>query len=186
MVAAGGSGSIYKSYGAPGGDLTGYKVQAYFSKNFVKSDTSQTDGYSLGIGQNGVNHDWVPTSGAGGGYYGGKTGKVTENLNTQYLAVSSSGSSYISGYEGCNSIDENGKHTNSPNHYSGIIFYYGIMYNGNTTFLSPLNVPEEGHIGDGAARITSLYHNCSCQQYNYIQTSILLKFINNFVTLEFN
>ncbi|KAI5499027.1 glycine-rich protein family, partial [Trichomonas vaginalis G3] len=120
IVAAGGSGSALNSFGAPGGDLTGYKVQSLYKKDFVKSDTTQTSGYKLGQGQDGQNYINVPPSGAGGGYYGGKAGEL-EPLNAKfYRAVSSSGSSFISGYEGCNSVDENGIHTNQSKHYSGI------------------------------------------------------------------
>ncbi|EAX88216.1 hypothetical protein TVAG_043320 [Trichomonas vaginalis G3] len=125
IVAAGGSGSSWNTYGAPGGDLTGYVPKTGESKIFEKSDTNQTHGYSLGLGETGINTNVIPTSGAGGGYYGGKTGKLNPDLyySVLYQSVSSSGSSYISGYKGCNSVDENGIHTNSPNHYSGIVFF---------------------------------------------------------------
>jgi hypothetical protein len=59
---------------------------------------------------------------SGGGYYGGKSGEVS----------SAGGSSFISGYTGCNAISESSTenniiHTGQPNHYSGCVFTNSVM-----------------------------------------------------------
>lgn len=53
--------------------------------------------------------------GGGGGYLGGCAGD-TNNKNA------SGGTSYISGYNGCWSFNQQGTLTSSPKHYSGIVF----------------------------------------------------------------
>ena len=99
IVAAGGSGSCYNSFGAPGGDLTGYIVTAFNNESYSESDTNQTSGYSKGRGENGRDFANTPSSGSGGGYYGGIASDGTET--NEYKAVSSSGSSYVAGHRDC-------------------------------------------------------------------------------------
>ena len=67
--------------------------------NNIASNTTQNKGYSLGKGEDGRPFSATPSSGAGGGYYGGYA--VNGIVAPTYLAVSSSGSSYVSGYNGC-------------------------------------------------------------------------------------
>ena len=163
MVAAGGSGSAYSSYGAPGGDLHGYFINEYNSENFIESDTNQTNGYKFGIGENGwlkrVNKYEVPYSGGGGGYYGGKIRKELETNDQGYNAVSSSGSSYISGHSQCNSISTDGlTHTNSNVHYSNLYFVKTRINNGIETFPNLYDTDFiKGKEGNGAVKITLLY-----------------------------
>lgn len=111
MVAGGGAGS---ERGTVYGDAGGLKS---FSSNSASDIATQISGYKFGIGSNAVYG--VTASGSGGGYYGGKCG-------TSYLS-SAGGSSFISGYTGCNAIsnastESNIIHTGQPNHYSGKVF----------------------------------------------------------------
>ena len=164
MVAAGGSGSAYEGLGAPGGALNGYKVTAVCTESYAYSTTSQTNGYKLGIGENGRPSDATPSSGAGGGYYGGIAVNGIGSPTNE--AVSSSGTSFVSGYKGCNSVDETGIHTNSPIHYSKLAFINPIMKSGIEEFLSPAQKEEKGHLGDGAILITLLSNAKSCYRNN--------------------
>lgn len=152
IVAAGGSGSAFGSYGSPGGDINGYQAKSATLNDVIVSTTSQTDGNKLGIGENGYQNTYTPSSGSGGGYYGGKAAPGGES--SKYQSVSSSGSSFISGYPNCDAVDEHGAHTNSPVHYSGLVFENAKMLNGMKSFLSPEGENEVGHKGDGAIRIT--------------------------------
>lgn len=161
MVAAGGSGSAYYAPGAPGGGINGYNSTA--RNVFGLSNTSQTYGYKLGIGEDGKSHLYTPSSGAGGGYYGGLSPEG--NQSNLYVAVASSGSSYISGYKGCNSVNDKGKHTGKSEHYSGYIFRSAKMLDGLKVFKSPDGVDEKGHQGDGAVKITYLVQHY-CTKYN--------------------
>ena len=146
MVAAGGSGSGYNTYGAPGGDLHGYITRVYQKEEYIPSETNQVQGYKKGRGQDGDDCYYAPETGAGSGYYGGYKG---ESYNTEpypdkyYLSVSSSGSSYVSGYPGC-----------SESIYK---FLEPCIWNGFSSFPS-LNesISETGHEGNGAVRITKL------------------------------
>jgi hypothetical protein len=129
IVAAGGSGSVYNCYGAPGGGLYGFNVTEYSKPSYSESETNQTNGYSLGLGENGKHHICTPSSGGGGGYYGGfaYAGKCA----TDYESVSSSGNSFISGHPNCNAVDVNGAHTGSSIHYSELYFENTVMLTGN-------------------------------------------------------
>ena len=161
MVAAGGSGSAFSENGAPGGDLNGYIKTGDDIDDIVKSDTGQNGGYDQGRGEDGKPHHFTPSSGAGGGYYGGKAGEGIEK--PVYQAVSSSGSSYISGYPGCD-----------PNNM--YIFTDTVMKNGNKEFFSPSGQIEKGHSGNGFILITLLspIDNLTCQNhFPYLLTSCL-------------
>ena len=143
MVAAGGSGSVYNSFGAPGGDLNGYNVTEFSKESYEYSTTNQTNGYKLGIGENGKDNTCAPSSGAGGGYYGGLS--PFGRCGNDYLSVSSSGSSFVSGYEGCDASGENLITFGDPKIISGKDFFY-----------SPFHKREKGHAGDGSILISSL------------------------------
>lgn len=89
-------------------------------------------------------------TGGGGGYYGG---------GSPSHVGGSGGSSFISGYLGCNAITEsstasNVVHTGTPNHYSGKIFTEAIMIAGNANMPSPDGGTETGHSGNGACIIS--------------------------------
>ena len=166
MVAAGGSGSASGTYGGPGGDLFGYRTLQYDIENYTKSQTCQTQGNSFGVGANGKPNENTPDSGGGGGYYGGNVGDSVQSASGGYYSVSSSGSSFVSGYKGCDAVDENGNHTGLPYHYGGIIFADPKIYNGFTKFPSPaatlfVHKTEVGHPGNGLVKITLIHFNCS-------------------------
>ena len=89
-------------------------------------------------------------SGGGGGYYGGAASGH---------CGASGGSSFISGYSGCDAIAESSTannivHTGSPNHYSGCVFTDATMIAGNASMPSPNGGTETGHSGNGACIIS--------------------------------
>ena len=151
MVAAGAGGLIVSGYDTAGGTLNSkdvYKDSSWDESDGIISGSSQTSGYSFGFGQTA----W--RTGGGGGYYGGNAGAIR----------SSGGSSFISGYLGCNAISESSTstniiHTGSPNHYSGYVFSNMQMIAGNSSMPSPAVGTEIGHSGNGYARITFVSAN---------------------------
>ena len=163
IVAAGGSGSAFNSYGAPGGDLTGYFKSSHGINNNIASNTTQNKGYSLGKGEDGRPFSATPSSGAGGGYYGGYA--VNGIVAPTYLAVSSSGSSYVSGYNGCKANNQ-------------FIFRHPQILNGNKQFMNVSGQINQGNIGDGAIAITRLVNEVSCNFFGFkikhIYISIIL------------
>lgn len=152
IVAAGGSGSAYNAYGSPGGDIHGYLMNGESINNAVESSTDQEHGYKLGIGEDGKPNSYTPSSGAGAGYYGGYS--VEGGSSFERNRVSSSGSSFISGFTSCDAVDNKGEHLHSPVHYSKLVFTKAEMFNGMQIFQSPKGGNEIGHEGDGAIRIT--------------------------------
>ena len=99
IVAAGGSGGAGTCERAPGGEITGY----YFSDDKTLSkalDVNQNGGIKDGVGGTGVDYNFVPGSGGGGGWRGGYGAGSGSQINF-YLSVGKSGSSYISGHNGC-------------------------------------------------------------------------------------
>ena len=113
MVAAGGGGASWTSTGGAGGTLS------------VSGGGYQTGGYAFGYGGPATNNSKNTNGpgGGGGGYYGGIGG-------TSDSRAGSGGSSFISGYTGCNAVDVNGSHTGQPVHYSGLQFYNASMQAG--------------------------------------------------------
>jgi hypothetical protein len=94
-------------------------------------------------------------AGGGGGYYGGASA---------FHCGASGGSSFISGYPGCNAISElststNIIHTGSPDHYSGYVFTNMEMIAGDSSMPAPSGGTEKGHPGNGYARITFVSAN---------------------------
>ena len=156
IVAAGGSGSGYKTYGGPGGDLNGYQVSDYENKFYHISETNQTAGNALGKGADGQNFTSAPSTGAGGGYYGGNAGDLSDHY--YYQNVASSGSSYVAGFEGCPEF------SNELGVSFGFVLLNPVIKNGFTSFpkvdYKLTHEFEEGHAGNGAIRI-SLIHFCS-------------------------
>jgi prepilin-type N-terminal cleavage/methylation domain-containing protein len=84
-------------------------------------------------------------SGGGSGYYSGGAGAHGGGAG---------GSSFISGYTGCNAVNSSGTHTGQSNHYSGYVFTDMQMIAGNTTMPNPLGGTETGHSSNGYAKIT--------------------------------
>jgi hypothetical protein len=95
------------------------------------------------------------SSGGGSGYYGGAHGIHPGNGWTG----GGGGSSFISGYTGCDAIDESSienhiVHTGQPNHYSGYVFTNSVMIAGDAIMPKPKGGTETGHSGDGYAIIS--------------------------------
>ena len=157
MVAAGGGGGSHGGYGGYGGGLSG-------TRGLVPSDFGGSNyggGLTYGYGgtqtQGGAagSHNYsgsAPTSGVwgqggsgnscyggggGGGYYGGGGSGVKSLSN----GGGGGGSSYISGYSGC-----------SAN--ATYIFTTPVMRGNGSAIISPNGNTENGHNGDGYARIT--------------------------------
>ncbi len=176
MVAAGGSGSSNKFGGSAAGGLSSYKDN-------YSNPATQTTGYSFGIGQNGSFYTSnYPSSGAGGGYYGGYS---TSGTGTGWDLPGSGGSSYISGHTGCVAITSENDRTpisgcltgsadiNCSKHYSSIIFSNTVMIDGagyswTNVKGSKVQMPTPsgslyalgtGHTGNGYAKITYLGTN---------------------------
>ena len=139
MVAAGGAGgtgsstSYYLTEGYAGGlfgydgftTSTTYNTTTYPSKGATQ--TKGGDGYDNRDGSFGSSYQGTETgycSGGGSGYYGGANG---------FGRSGGGGSSYISGYAGVNSVEENTTitHTNNTLHYSGKYFIGGKITGGN-------------------------------------------------------
>ncbi len=140
MVAAGGGGGNDSKAGLPGGTLTNSKINAEGYTAPLYTQTTQTTGYSFGIGENGTRSTTnYPPSGGGGGYYGG----YSQQSSSEYFLLGGGGSSYISGYAGVNSITSSTSrtHTNNTKHYNNKYFINGRMVEG---------IKE----GDGKAKIT--------------------------------
>jgi len=153
MVAAGAGSCIAGNPSSYGGALS----TPNYTNTFPQIETNaaqgatQTSGYKFGIGQDGAR------GGAGGGYYGG-CAFVRDERNLTGLR-GAGGSSFISGYTGCNAISESSTedniiHTGQPNHYSGKVFANSVMIAGDSTIPSPSGGTEIGHSGDGYAIIS--------------------------------
>ena len=154
MVAAG-AGSCFGDLSSYGGALsTPNYTNTFHNPDYntnAAQGATQTSGYKFGIGQDGGR------AGAGGGYYGGYA-TVKDESNVVGIR-GTGGSSFISGYTGCNAISESSTedniiHTGQPNHYSGKVFANSVMIAGDSTIPSPSGGTEIGHSGDGYAIIS--------------------------------
>ena len=169
MIASGGGGGVWNAYspsqGQNGGGLyvKDMYVNGHHNTSIIISDGTQVSGYKFGIG---ANKDVTPESSAGGG--GG--GYYTANVDG--LVQGTGGTSFISGYQGCDAIsststENNIIHTSQPVHYSGYQFTDTIMIDGTgcdwktgSATNCGENQPQPdgtftaGHSGNGFARIT--------------------------------
>ena len=174
IVAAGGGGAQHYHTGSNGGYAGGLIGQnGFYSSNpdnshdpyTVSIGATQTSGGKGGIGENsspdgtfGIGGNGNVSfsgesswgSGGGSGYYGGGGGGV----NHWIVGSGSGGSSFISGYSGCDAIAESSTegdiiHTNQPNHYSGKVFINPVMIDGGSVMPKPRGGTETGHSGNG-------------------------------------
>lgn len=146
MVAGGGGGgyeNISYLYGGVGGGLTGGNGTTQNSGlTTISYGGSQTSGGSGGTGDatngfpGGFGYGGSATlkylAAGGGGYYGGGTSGVSNSA----AGTGAGGSSFISGHDGCDAIDEASIqsqiiHTGQSNHYSGYTFTNTEMVDGN-------------------------------------------------------
>jgi len=178
LVAAGGGGAQHYHNGSNGGYAGGLQGQDGFYSQGISVETfavptgatqnsggkggkGSWDGFdgAFGIGGNSIDSNGsghIDGSGGGGGYYGGG-GASYNNFNV--VVSGSGGSSFISGYPGCDAISESSTedniiHTGQPNHYSGYVFTNSVMIAGDATMPKPKGGTETGHSGDGYAIIS--------------------------------
>ncbi|EAX95587.1 hypothetical protein TVAG_370910 [Trichomonas vaginalis G3] len=196
MVAAG-AGSGERLCGGDGGMLVGLITnQIYTYQLNGSTGGTQTSGgiygcdtYHHGCGKSGMfgiggsgngGRDNGPSG--GGGYYGGG--------GTPWAGSAGGGSSFISGYQGCDAIFENSTeshiyHSGNPFHYSGKYFTDGIMIDGQHEMpTTDMTSTELGHDGNGYAIITYISSNviCSCQMNIYLMKYFLIS--NYFIILS--
>lgn len=177
MVAAGGAGGGWWDSrllpGGAGGALAGHpgtvdrNVEATTVLNPATGGTQTAGGTgyngnanyagSFGVGGNNPEYvmDWNYGSGGGGGYYGGGAGSALSAT----VGSGAGGSSFISGYPGCNAVYGTGaiSGTGQPNHYSGKIFSNANMIDGVNSMPNPRGSGNIiGNPGHGYARITVL------------------------------
>ena len=187
MVASAGGGSYVDidisaldngGYGGTitGGDgtltITGWGSQGYgasqISGGYSICDAATCDEllYNLPDAQQGIlnngqfgyaNENGIYSStGGGGGYYGGGM--------AVHVQSSGGGSSFISGYDGCDAIAENSTedniiHTGQSVHYSGYKFNNAVMYAGNEEIPTHDGTSTMiGNSGNGYAKISLIYY----------------------------
>ena len=157
---------IYSDPDHPNRPSSGYSGEGGLQTRGGRCGTNAEDGSSLtngdgrfgsgGFGTKKVGDIYAQrASGGGGGYYGGGHGVHPGNSWTG----GGGGSSFISGYPGCDAIDESSTednivHTGQPNHYSGKVFTNSVMVAGNAVMPKPKGGTEIGHEGNGYCIIT--------------------------------
>lgn len=150
--------SDYSGHGAT--QISGGKPGSVFSGVIDPAETENMSG-KFGIGGYGINaagYYGYSSSGGGGGYYGGGHGNHPGNS----WPGGGGGSSFISGLYGCDAISEssiegNIIHTGQSKHYSGKVFYNGMMIAGDTSM--PTHAGSStmiGNEGNGYAKISLL------------------------------
>ena len=172
IVAGGGGGVTY----ACGSLIPGYGggIVAGPDPKLLKR-ANQTYGYDKGYGQNGrdgiistsASCNAEGSGGGGGGYYGGFS---YQNNEVRSNSAGGGGSSYISGHKDCEM-------------YQDYIFRNSQILEGNKTFLSPLGIEEEGHSGDGHARIVFIDSIKICTNMQ-ISRNFIFSFLYLFVLIK--
>ena len=119
-------GASYGTAGGAGGGLNG------LTNRTRSKPGTQTSGYKFGIGQDGYGvGDSDGVAGSGGGYYGGTTSDYAD-----VCEAGAGGSSFVSGYDGCEAIleestENNIIHSGQKIHYSKKEFQNIKFLNGN-------------------------------------------------------
>ena len=138
-------GASWKTNGGAGGGLNGLT-----NRERSKPGT-QTSGYKFGIGQDGYGvGSSNGVAGSGGGYYGGTTSDYADNCE-----AGAGGSSFVSGYDGCEAILEESTENNII--HSGQKIHYSKKEFQNIKFLNG-NEQKNNNI-DGYASIIYLSNN---------------------------
>lgn len=138
-------GASYGTAGGAGGGLNG------LTNRTRSKPGTQTSGYKFGIGQDGYGvGDSDGVAGAGGGYYGGMTSDYADECE-----AGAGGSSFVSGYDGCNAISEETTENNII--HSGQKIHYSKKEFQNIKFLNG-NEQKNNNI-DGYASILYLSNN---------------------------
>ena len=138
-------GASYGTAGGAGGGLNG------LTNRTRSKPGTQTSGYKFGIGQDGYGvGDSDGVAGSGGGYYGGTTSDYADNCE-----AGAGGSSFVSGYDGCEAILEESTENNII--HSGQKIHYSKKEFQNIKFLNG-NEQKNNNI-DGYASILYLSNN---------------------------
>ena len=138
-------GSSYVTAGGAGGGLKG------LTNRTRSKPGTQTSGYKFGIGQDGYGvGSSNGVAGSGGGYYGGTTSDYADNCE-----AGAGGSSFVSGYDGCEAILEESTENNII--HSGQKIHYSKKEFQNIKFLNG-NEQKNNNI-DGYASIIYLSNN---------------------------
>ncbi|EAY07982.1 hypothetical protein TVAG_333070 [Trichomonas vaginalis G3] len=123
----------------------------------------------FGMGGN-SSQSLLEPSGGGSGYFGGGGASVVYGKH----GSGAGGSSYVSGCDGCVSVSKDYSFENNntfigPVHYSGLSFKNIRMLSGseqlpsfNVSMTNQYVTYEQGHLGDGAFKITLLEHFSIC------------------------
>ena len=166
----------YSPFGGSGGGLKGENITEYGVGG------NQTDGY-FGRGGDGFGNLFEEpepimgggsaTGGSGSGYYGGYTNSPNENHS--YELGGSGGSSFISGHKDCIAIGNNSSSLNiSSIHWSDVYFTETEMKEkGDPDFKNPYNVNENGHSGNGCAKITIISSTYSLNIFPTCKISLI-------------
>ena len=159
MVAAGGGGPDSGEKGGAGGCLNGIGTAHSNGGTQTEGGYSKVGKGSFGKGGMYADISGTGCGGGGGGYYGGSSSTVSGDY------AGAGGSSFISGFPGCNATSEDSNEDNivptkSPNHYSGLVFRSPVMIDGNSLMPSPTSSADEtGHSLDGYVRIAMMSFN---------------------------
>ncbi len=138
-------GASYGTAGGAGGGLNG------LTNRTRSKPGTQTSGYKFGIGQDGYGvGSSNGVAGSGGGYYGGTTSDYADNCE-----AGAGGSSFVSGYDGCEAILEESTENNII--HSGQKIHYSKKEFQNIKFLNG-NEQKNNNI-DGYASIIYLSNN---------------------------
>ena len=172
MVAAGGGGAEWGgSIGGNGGGLNGgdsigvglYDKPCKGASQTGSSSCPEISGRKAYPGSFGIAGSFESSDHGGlggGGYYGG--------TSYDYTYAGSGGSSFISGYKGCDAVADSDEvnHTGTPFHYSGFVFYDSEMIPGNQTMPLPFsNDKGKWNSNSGAFRITLIkYAMMTCDR----------------------
>ena len=188
IIAAGGGGaaSTNSSYdfanfrGGHGGNLTSSVFNVF-------TEGASQEGAIFGKGSSPLSVDSIieynisggSIGGGGGGYFGGSRLDLEECLEKEPNNIcvgGPGGSSYISGYKGCNSVTYNEtnqsiEHTGYSHHPSNYVFYNSIMRSGL----------EEKHSDSGKIEITFLRPLVITQKPSSLHLKILFSSIFIFI-----
>ena len=191
MVAAGGGSAEWAgAIGGNGGTINGSSSSYFDTICEGASQTSSSDCPPINshkaqkgsFGSGGLPSPSVIEQGndygglGGGGYYGGTS------YQTAYAG--SGGSSFISGYDGCNAVKDQNEieHTNQSMHYSKLVFWDAEMIAGNETMPIPTSLSyKEKYSGSGAIRITIIYPYRCTQRTSFLPSSFILMLASFFI-----
>ena len=168
----------YSAYGGSGGALSGENSTEYGVAGSQQFGIFGKGGDGLGNSTG----NGSATGGSGSGYFGGFT--VPPSYG-DYEFGGSGGSSYISGHEGCIAYGKDSSKSSKLNensiHISNVFFTNTEMKTKyDEDFVDPFGNHEEGHSGNGCAKITvissrdslNIFPTCKTHLYTHNYLSI--------------